>query len=148
MTLWMNPHDPITMIIEKIRRQRRRAYAGQQSLSFQEPGRDRQVLSPQCSLADYGIFTDVHLQLLEAFSPELQVFVRSSDGVSRAYTIHPTCYIRSLKQQIEAREGLMLAQQRLEFRGYNLQDWLTLGDCGIQDNDTLVLSRKREGELS
>ncbi|XP_055987017.1 2'-5'-oligoadenylate synthase-like protein [Sorex fumeus] len=145
LILWVNPYDPITKIIKKIRLRRSRRSSVQLRLSFQEPGGERKGLAAQCSLAYYGIFASVHLLLLETVPPERQVFVKNLHGESQAYAIHPNSFIGNLKQQIELRQGLLQTQQELEFQGQVLQDWLSVGNYGIQDNNTLILSKKRAG---
>ncbi|KAI2568363.1 2'-5'-oligoadenylate synthetase like [Homo sapiens] len=139
--LIVNPYEPIRKVKEKIRRTR--GYSGLQRLSFQVPGSERQLLSSRCSLAKYGIFSHTHIYLLETIPSEIQVFVKNPDGGSYAYAINPNSFILGLKQQIEDQQGLPKKQQQLEFQGQVLQDWLGLGIYGIQDSDTLILSKKK-----
>ncbi|XP_054952235.1 2'-5'-oligoadenylate synthase-like protein isoform X2 [Pan paniscus] len=139
--LIVNPYEPIRKVKEKIRRTR--GYSGLQRLSFQVPGSERQLLSSRSSLAKYGIFSHTHIYLLETIPTEIQVFVKNPDGRSYAYAINPNSFILGLKQQIEDQQGLPKKQQQLEFQGQVLQDWLGLGIYGIQDSDTLILSKKK-----
>ncbi|XP_046494932.1 2'-5'-oligoadenylate synthase-like protein [Equus quagga] len=141
LILTVNPYELIRQVKEKIRW--RRGYSGVQRLSFQEPDGQRQLLSSHCSLAYYGIFSNTCICLLETISPEIQVFVMNPDGGSHAYAIDPNSSILGLKQQIEDKQGLPMRQQQLEFRGQVLQDWLGLGSYGVQDSNTLVLSKKK-----
>lgn len=141
LILWVNPYESIKKVKEKIRRSR--GSSGLQRLSFQEPGGERQLLRSHCSLAYYGIFSNTHICLLDTTSPEIQVFVKNPDGGSHAYAVHPSHFVRSLKEQIEDRQTLHREQQRLEFRGHVLQDWFDLGYYGIGDSDTLILSENR-----
>uniref|UniRef100_A0A2I3SDI2 2'-5'-oligoadenylate synthetase like n=1 Tax=Pan troglodytes TaxID=9598 RepID=A0A2I3SDI2_PANTR len=143
--LIVNPYEPIRKVKEKIRRTR--GYSGLQRLSFQVPGSERQLLSSRSSLAKYGIFSHTHIYLLETIPPEIQVFVKNPDGGSYAYAINPNSFILGLKQQIEDQQGLPKKQQQLEFQGQVLQDWLGLGIYGIQDSDTLILSKKKREAL-
>uniref|UniRef100_A0A8C9NYY1 2'-5' oligoadenylate synthase n=1 Tax=Spermophilus dauricus TaxID=99837 RepID=A0A8C9NYY1_SPEDA len=144
LVLWVNPYATIKKMKEKIRQSR--GCAGLQRLSFQEPGGERQLLRSHCSLAYYGIFSHTSVCLLDTVSPKLQVFVRSPDGGSHAYAAQPSHLVRSLKEQMEARQGLLRELQRLEFRGQVLQDWFNLGYYGVGDSDTLTLSEKKAGE--
>ncbi|XP_037672798.1 2'-5'-oligoadenylate synthase-like protein [Choloepus didactylus] len=141
LILRTHPYESIRKIKEKI--QRSRGYSGLQRLSFQEPGGERQLLSSHCSLAYYGVFSDIRICLLETFPPEIQVFVRDPHGGSHAYAIDPNSFILNLKQQIAIKQGLLSQQQQLKFQGQVLQDWLDLGSYGIQDSDTLILSKKK-----
>ncbi|XP_013375937.1 PREDICTED: 2'-5'-oligoadenylate synthase-like protein isoform X2 [Chinchilla lanigera] len=140
----MNPYESVMKVKEKIRQIR--DYAGLQRLSFQEPGGERQLLSSHSSLAYYGIFSDTHICLLVTVSPEIQVFVKNPDGRSHAYAIHPYHLILGLKQRIEDRQGLPSKQQQLEFQGQVLQDWFDFASYGIQDSDTIILTKKAAEE--
>lgn len=144
LIFWVNPYEPIKKLKDKIRRSR--GYSGLQRLSFQEPGGPRQLLRSHCSFAYYGIFSHIHICLLDTISPEIQVFVKNPDGRSHAYAIHPLEFVLSLKQQIEDRQGLQTQEQQLEFQGHVLQDWFDFKSYDIQDSVTLNLSKKREGK--
>ncbi|XP_004396706.1 PREDICTED: 2'-5'-oligoadenylate synthase-like protein [Odobenus rosmarus divergens] len=141
LILRVNPYEPIKKVQQKI--WQTRDSMGLHHLSFQEPGGKRQLLSSQCSLADYSIFSNICLCLVETTSLEIQVFVKNPDGGSLAYAIDPKSFILGLKQQIEDKQGLPRKQQQLEFQGQVLQDWLSLYSYGIQDSDTLILSKKK-----
>ncbi|XP_015982708.2 2'-5'-oligoadenylate synthase-like protein [Rousettus aegyptiacus] len=140
LILRVNPYEPIKKVKEKIRQSR--GFMGLQRLSFQMPGGERQLLSSRSSLADFGIFLNTPIYLLETVSPEIQVFVKNLHGESHAYAIDSKSFILSLKQQIQDRQGLLRKQQLLKFQGHVLQDWSTFGSYGIEDSDTLILSRK------
>lgn len=140
LILRVNPYESIKKVKEKIRQSR--GYMGLQRLSFQIPGGERQLLSSRSSLADFGIFSNIPIYLLETVSPEIQVFVKNPGGESHAYAIDPNSFILSLKQQIQDRQGLLRKQQLLKFQGQVLQDWSAFGSYGIEDSDTLILSKK------
>ncbi|XP_006865561.1 PREDICTED: 2'-5'-oligoadenylate synthase-like protein [Chrysochloris asiatica] len=140
LIFWVDPYGSIKKMKEKIRQSR--GYSGLQRLSFQEPGGERQLLSSQCSLAYYGVFSNIRIYLLETFAPEIQVFVKNPDGGSHAYAVDPNNFILSLKYQIEDKLGLLRKQQQLQFRGQVLQDQSDFVSYGIQDSDTLILSQK------
>ncbi|XP_069353101.1 2'-5'-oligoadenylate synthase-like protein isoform X2 [Eulemur rufifrons] len=141
-TLLVNPYESIKTIKEKM--QRGPAYPGQQRLSFQEPGSERQLLRSGSCLADYGIFFNIRIYRLQTVSTEMQVFVQKPDGGSHAYAVQPDSCVWALKQQIECQQGLPEKQQLLQFQGEVLHDWWDLGCYGIQDSDTLVLSLKAQ----
>lgn len=140
LILWVNPYEPIRKLKERIRRSK--GLVGLPRLSFQESGCKRQVLSSHCSLADYGVFCSTRICLLETVSPEIQVFVKSPNGSSQAYAVHPKSFVLNLKQQIEDRQGFLSKQQQLEYEGQVLQDWVDMGYYNIQDSDTITLSQK------
>ncbi|XP_058995094.1 2'-5'-oligoadenylate synthase-like protein isoform X1 [Mustela lutreola] len=141
LILTVNPYEPIRKIQEKIWESQ--GTLALKRLSFQEPGGKRQLLSNQCSLAYYGIFSNIRLCLVEATSHEIQVFVKNPDGGSHAYGIDPKSFILGLKHQIEDQQGLPRKKQQLQFQGQVLQDWSSLCSYGIQDGDTLILSKKK-----
>ncbi|KAM6155745.1 2'-5'-oligoadenylate synthase-like protein [Rhynchocyon petersi] len=146
LILWADPYKPIKKIMEKIWRSR--AFSGRQRLSFQEPGGERQPLSSHKSLAYYGVFSNLHIFLLETFSSEIQVFVKHPDGESHAYAVDAKSSTLDLKVQIQNQLGMPSQQQVLKFMGHVLCDWLDLACYGIRDSDTLILSRKSAGEVN
>nr|KAF6403824.1 2'-5'-oligoadenylate synthetase like [Molossus molossus] len=145
LILIVNPYEPIRKVKEKIRR--RQGCSGLQRLSFQTPSGERKLLSSRSSLADYGIFCNTQICLLETTSPEIQVFVKNPDGGSHAYAIDPNSFILGLKHQIEDKQGLLRKQQQLQFRGQVLQDWSSFRSYGIEDSDTLILSKKKDTDF-
>ncbi|KAM7050573.1 2'-5'-oligoadenylate synthase-like protein isoform 1-T1 [Molossus nigricans] len=145
LILIVNPYEPIKKVKEKIRR--RQGCSGLQRLSFQTPSGERKLLSSRSSLADYGIFCNTQICLLETTSPEIQVFVKNPDGGSHAYAIDPNSFILGLKHQIEDKQGLLRKQQQLQFRGQVLQDWSSFRSYGIEDSDTLILSKKKDTDF-
>ncbi|XP_019504600.1 PREDICTED: 2'-5'-oligoadenylate synthase-like protein [Hipposideros armiger] len=144
LILTVNPYEPIRKVKEKIRQSR--GYMGLQRLSFQSPGGERQLLSSRSCLADFGIFLNTPICLLETFSPEIQVFVKNPDGGSHAYAIDPNSSIVALKDQIEDKQGLLRKHQQLEFQGHILQDRWAFTSYGIEDSNTLILSEKKARE--
>ncbi|XP_006770414.1 PREDICTED: 2'-5'-oligoadenylate synthase-like protein [Myotis davidii] len=141
-TLMVNPYTSIRKVKEKI--QRRQCCEGLQRLSFQTPSGERKLLRSRSSLAEFGIFSDTRICLLETIPPEIQVFVRNPEGGSHAYAVDPNSFVLGLKQQIEDKQGLLRKQQELQFVGRVLQDWSVLGSYGIKDSDTLILSKKKD----
>lgn len=141
-TLTVNPYSSIRKVKEKI--QRRQCCEGLQRLSFQTPSGERKLLRSRSSLAEFGIFSDTRICLLETIPPEIQVFVRNPEGGSHAYAVDPNSFVLGLKQQIEDKQGLLRKQQELQFLGQVLQDWSVLGSYGIKDSDTLILSKKKD----
>nr|XP_058896533.1 2'-5'-oligoadenylate synthase-like protein isoform X2 [Kogia breviceps] len=137
----VNPYDSIRKVKGKI--QWNLGSRALQRLSFQEPGGERQLLSSQHSLADYNVFSNTRICLLQTTSPEIQVFVKNPSGGSHAYAIYPDSFVLNLKLQIEVKEGLLREEQQLEFRGQVLQDGWSLRSCGVQDSTTLMLKKER-----
>ncbi|XP_016057043.1 PREDICTED: 2'-5'-oligoadenylate synthase-like protein isoform X1 [Miniopterus natalensis] len=142
LILTVNPYETLRKVKEKIRQ--RQGCSGLQRLSFQMPSGERKLLSSRSSLANFGIFSNTRICLLETTPPEIQIFVRNPDGGSHAYAIDPKSLVLSLKQQIEDKQGLLRKQQELQFQGQILQDWSLFENYGIEDSDTLILSKKKD----
>ncbi|XP_043756763.1 2'-5'-oligoadenylate synthase-like protein isoform X1 [Cervus elaphus] len=142
-TIQVNPYESIQEFKEKI--QCKLESSAPQRLSFQEPGGERQVLRNSSSLADYSIFSDTRVSLLQTFPPQMQVFVKSHSGGSHTYAIYGSSLVLDLKRQIEGREGLLRKKQQLELQGQALQDECSLSCYGVRDSTTLILSIKTVG---
>ncbi|XP_043831744.1 2'-5'-oligoadenylate synthase-like protein 2 [Dromiciops gliroides] len=139
-TLWVNPYDQTWKMKETIKQER--ALTGQLRLSFQDPSGERQLLRGSDTLAQYGIFYRIVIYLLETFSPEIQIFVKGPDNHSKVYAADPDNYIQDLKQKIEDARGPPMECQVLEFEGQRLRDYKCLRDYGIQDSDTIIMSKR------
>ncbi|XP_027628882.1 2'-5'-oligoadenylate synthase-like protein 2 isoform X2 [Tupaia chinensis] len=138
--LSVNPYSPIW----KMKMEIKRLYSleKQQRLSFQEPGGERQLLSSQRTLADYGIFSRVSVRVLETLPHEIQVFIKDYSGQSNPYAIDPDDSIRDLKEKIEEAAGPFVEDQLLTFQGRILGNRRSLADLQIKDCDTILLIRK------
>lgn len=138
--LWVDPYSPIWKMKVEIRKTF--GLNCQLRLSFQEPGRERQLLSSQRTLAYYGIFSKVTVSVLETSPPEIQVFVKDSSGQSKAYAIHPDNSIYDLKKEIKEAGGPDVADQILKFEGQKLWNHRSLSDLQSEDCDTITLIRR------
>ncbi|KAM6165689.1 2'-5'-oligoadenylate synthase-like protein 2 [Erethizon dorsatum] len=138
-TLSVNPYSPIRKMKAEIKM--RNCIFGNQRLSFQEPGGERQLLSSQQTLAHYGIFSKVNIRVLETFFTEIQVFVKDSSGQSRPYAINPDDTILDLKEIIKEAGGPLVEDQILKFQGRKLKNHQSLADLQIEDCDTIMLTR-------
>ncbi|KAM6155744.1 2'-5'-oligoadenylate synthase-like protein 2 [Rhynchocyon petersi] len=136
-TISVNPYSPIWEMKRKIRYGT--GFTGQQRLSFQEPGGDRQLLSNQQTLADYGIFSKISIRVLETFPPEIQIFVKELGGQSKPFAVYPDAFIVILKIKIALAGGPPVQNQILKFQGQKLQDNWNLRDLQIKDCDTITL---------
>lgn len=143
LTLSVNPYSPIWKMKAEIKRTNRTSSPNSQHrLSFQEPGGERQLLSSQQTLADYGIFSKVNIRVLETVPPEIQVFVKDISGQSKPYAIYPDDTIRDLKEKIEDAGGPYVEEQILKFQGRTLGNRRSLEDLEIEDCDTITLIRR------
>uniref|UniRef100_A0A286Y4S2 Ubiquitin-like domain-containing protein n=2 Tax=Cavia porcellus TaxID=10141 RepID=A0A286Y4S2_CAVPO len=139
-TLSVNPYSPIWKMKAEIKK--RNCNTGNQRLSYQEPGGDRQLLRNKHTLASYGIFSKVNIRVLETFFPEIQVFVKDSHGQSKPYAIDPDDTILDLKEIIMEAGGPAVEDQILKFQGRTLRNHESLDDLEIEDSDTIMLIRR------
>ncbi|XP_059105655.1 2'-5'-oligoadenylate synthase-like protein 2 [Peromyscus eremicus] len=138
-SLWADPYSPIRKMKAEIKR--KNDIFGDLRISFQEPQGDRQLLSSQKTLSEYGIFSKVTVRVLETFPPEMQVFVKDSSGQSKPYAIDPDATIYDLKMKIEAAVGLYTEDQVLMLEDEELEDNYSLAELQIRDCDTIQLRR-------
>ncbi|XP_036598304.1 2'-5'-oligoadenylate synthase-like protein [Trichosurus vulpecula] len=138
--LWVNPYDPSWKMKEEIRQYR--VLTGQLRLSFQDPSGERRLLRGSDTLAQHGIFYRIVVYLLETFRPEIQIFVKGPDNHTNVFAADPDNYIQDLKEKIEEARGLPAKSQLLEFQGQRLHDYKSLRDYGIQDSDTIIMSKR------
>lgn len=137
--LSVDPYSPIWKMKPEIKKTF--GLTGHQRLSFQEPGGKRQLLSSQRTLADYGIFSQVTVRVLETFPGEIQVFVENSSGHSKPYAVYPGDSVGDLKEKIEEAGGPCVEDQILKFQGQKLRNYHSLSELNIEDCDTIMLIR-------
>uniref|UniRef100_A0A8C9UJ27 2'-5' oligoadenylate synthase n=1 Tax=Spermophilus dauricus TaxID=99837 RepID=A0A8C9UJ27_SPEDA len=143
LTLSVNPYSPIWKMKAEIKRTNRASSPqSQYRLSFQEPRGERQLLSSQQTLADYGIFSKVNVRVLETTPPEIQVFVKDANGQSTPYAISPDDTIHDLKEKIEDAGGPLVKDQILKAQGRTLWNRRRLEDLDIEDCDTITLIKR------
>lgn len=103
------------------------------------------VLQDGDSLATHGLFYDVTLLLLHTEPQQMDVLVKDSNNKTTVYTVRPSDTVRQLKQQICARQGLPVEQQRLTYETRELENNHRLEHYGVQPCSTIYLLLRLRG---
>lgn len=69
----------------------------------------------------------------------MKIYVKMINGYIITLDIEPNSSVALIKQKIEDKEGFYTDQQRLLFRGLPLEDYSTVQQYGIQDENTINL---------
>ncbi|XP_043835429.1 2'-5'-oligoadenylate synthase-like protein 1 [Dromiciops gliroides] len=142
LTIWVDPFSRI----QQMKKQPKLAplFYHQQYLFYQEElGSCQHILRCHCSLADYGIFSDVSIFLSERVNLEIHFHVKLPRcRILDDYVMQSNDIIRKLKCMIEEKRGLFLGEYILMFQGQKLKMNFSLGYYDIQEGDILVLSER------
>ena len=78
------------------------------------------------------------LATLSGYIAAFQIFVKTPTGLTTTLDVESSNTIKHVKMLIEEKDAIPPAQQRLLFRGKQLEDSETVADYGIQAGDTII----------
>ncbi|XP_020863642.1 2'-5'-oligoadenylate synthase-like protein 2 [Phascolarctos cinereus] len=142
LNYYVNPYDPIQEMKKEIERVKNIPISDQR-LSFKEPRIKPKVLMGHSTLANYGIFYQIQIQVLDISSARCKIHVKFPNDTYQTYPFEKKDTVLMVKQQIEEQERLPIMGQHLSFQGQRLRGRKSLRVYGIEDGDTLELELTR-----
>ncbi|MFS8014884.1 putative Ubiquitin-like domain-containing protein [Helianthus anomalus] len=133
LALEVNPSDTITNIKAKIQ-DKVCIPCDEQALIF-----DDVVLDNISTLAEFRICKESTLTLMRISRGFMRLFIKTLTGKTITLEVKPSDTIRDVKSKICDTEGIPVYQQRLVFKGNQLDDGPTLSDYNIHNDATVTL---------
>ena len=76
----------------------------------------------------------------------MHVVVKNLRGESLDFEVEPGDTVEHLKAKIYERDGIRTCDQRLIFRGRNMEDQQTLAECSVEKDSTIHLVLNIKGD--
>ncbi|XP_030214513.1 polyubiquitin [Gadus morhua] len=126
--------------------QRSRLSPESQKLFYDNDG-DKIILdNPVTSLSAYGVSPGANIFVLAKEPTNIQVFLRTLNGQTNAYTVRPGETVAGFKLKVKQREKVAEDQQRLTHESKQMDDGSrTLESYNVKEGSTIFLNGRLRG---